>query len=312
MTKIEKIMYTLPPVAFAIRKSKIIILPGFHGLPLYDVIRFFLIQVNRVGLTERAAAISFNLISAIPAACIFIFTLVPYLSISKQFNAELLKLTNDIAPNQNTYAFVKNFLDDFFNKPRNGLLSFGFLLVLFYASNAMIGIIRTFDKSVVAQRRFFLHQRWRAIKLTAILILLIIATILVLIGQEQLAMLLKKLFHLKRKAIIPWWNVIRWLIILGLLFFGIAFIYRYAPSLKKKWNLISPGSLLATFLTLLTSIVFSYWLNNFGSYNKVYGSIGSVLVIMILIYFNSLILLIGFELNVSIMKLHSKKESTKE
>jgi membrane protein len=102
------------------------------------------------------------------------------------------------------------------------------------------------------------------------------------------------------------------LIILGLLFFGIAFIYRYAPSLKKKWNLISPGSLLATFLTLLTSIVFSYWLNNFGSYNKVYGSIGSVLVIMILIYFNSLILLIGFELNVSIMKLHSKKESTKE
>lgn len=308
MTKLEQFILNLPPIKFAVNKSKMIVLPGFQGIPIYDVIRFFFIQVNSVGLSERAAAISFNLISAIPAACIFIFTLVPYLPISKQFNIELLKLTKDLTPNQNTYSFVKDFLDDFFNKPRNGLLSFGFLLVIFYASNAMMGIIRTFDKSITQERTYFLHKRWRAIKLTAILILLIIASILILIGQEQLALLLKKIFHLKRKAIIPWWNVIRWMSIFGLLFLSIAFIYRFAPSLKKKWNLVSPGSLLATFLTLFTSIVFSYWVNNFGSYNKVYGSIGSVLIIMILIYFNSLILLIGFELNVSITKLQTNKK----
>ena len=85
-----------------------------------------------------------------------------------------------------------------------------------------------------------------------------------------------------------------------IVYFGIAFVYKYAPSLTKRWKLFSPGAILATVLTLLTTLVFSYWVNNFASYDKVYGSIGTVLIVMGLIYFNSLILLIGFELNVSI------------
>lgn len=312
MKKIERKLITLAPVTFAIRKSKNILIPGFKGIPLFDVSKFLISQVKKVGLTERAAAISFNLIMAIPAGCIFIFTLVPYLPISKQFNIELLKLTSDVTPNQTTYKFVKDFLDDFFNTPRTGLLSFGFLLVIFYASNAMMGVIRTFDKSITAHRINFLHKRWRAIRLTIILILLIIATILILIGQEQLAIVLKKLFQMKRKAKIPWWNGVRWFIILGLLFYAISFIYKFAPSLKKRWSLISPGSILATTLSLITTFIFSYWVNNFGSYNKVYGSVGTVMIIMLLVYINSLILLIGFELNVSIMYLKNLEEEAKE
>ena len=111
-------------MAFIIQKSKKIILPGFNGLPLYDVVKFFINQVNRVGLNDRAAAISFNLIMAIPAACIFIFTLVPYLPIAKEFNTELLRLTKDLTPNQNTYGFVKAFLDDFFNRSYALVVSF--------------------------------------------------------------------------------------------------------------------------------------------------------------------------------------------
>ena len=312
MKKIERKFITLAPVTFAIRKSKNAIIPGFKGIPLFDVTKFLLSQIKKVGLTERAAAISFNLIMAIPAGCIFIFTLVPYLPIGKQFNVELLKLTSDLTPNQTTYKFVQDFLNDFFTTPRNGLLSFGFLLVIFYASNAMMGVIRTFDKSVTAHRVYFLHKRWRAIRLTIILILLIIATILILIGQEQLAIILKKLFQMRRKAKIPWWNGIRWFIILGLLFYAIAFIYKFAPSLKKRWSLISPGSILATTLSLITTFIFSYWVNNFGSYNKVYGSVGTVMIIMLLVYINSLILLIGFELNVSIMYLKNLEEEAKE
>lgn len=303
MTKLERIIYTSKPIAFVIAKSKKILLPGFNGLFLYDVVRFFFKQINKIGLNDRAAAISFNLIMAIPAACIFIFTLVPYLPIAKEFNAELLRLTKDLTPNQNTYKFVKDFLDDFFSTSRSGLLSFGFLLVIFYASNAMMGIIRAFDQSVNVHKKYFFNKRWRAIRLTIILILLVIISILMLIGHEQLAIILKKLFHMKRKANIPWWNSVRWIIILALVFYGIAFIYKFAPSLKKRWSIVSPGSLLATSLTLLTTFVFSYWVNNFSTYNKVYGSIGTVLIIMLLIYINSLILLIGFELNVSIMQL---------
>ena len=114
MTKFERLIIAFPPIAFLIKKSKTIVVPGFQGLPLYDVVIFFFQQINKVGLNERAAAISFSFIMAIPATCIFIFTLVPYLPIAKQFNVELLKLTKELTPNQNTYLFVRDFLDDFF------------------------------------------------------------------------------------------------------------------------------------------------------------------------------------------------------
>ena len=181
-----------------------------------------------------------------------------------------------------------------------GIFSFGFLLLLFYASNAMTGIIRSFDKSIMLNRPFFLHQRMRAIRLTIILILLVFASLIVLIGQEQLASLLKSGFNIEQSTILPYWNSLRWVIIILLLFYGNAFIYKYAPHIKEKWPLISPGALLSTGLMLLTTFGFSYWVNNFSSYNKIYGSIGTVLVVMTIIYMNALILLIGFELNVSI------------
>jgi len=175
----------------------------------------------------------------------------------------------------------------------------------------MMAFIRTFDKSIQENKVFFLHQRWRAIKLTTILILLVISTTLVMLGQEQLSVLFRNIFQIKRKAFLPWVNGVRWTIIIGLFFYGIAFIYKYAPSVKERWNLISPGSILATFLTLNTTVLFSYWVNNFAAYNKIYGSIGTVLIIMLLIYINSLILLIGFELNVSITYLTKKAEIRK-
>jgi membrane protein len=146
----------------------------------------------------------------------------------------------------------------------------------------------------------------RAIRLTIILILLDFASLLVLIGQDQLTTLLREVFNIKRKTIIPYWNSVRWGVIILLLFFGNAFIYKYAPLIKEKWSLMSPGALLSTLLMLLTTLGFSYWVNHFSSYNKIYGSIGTVLVVMTLLYINALILLIGFELNVSIELL--KKE----
>jgi membrane protein len=175
----------------------------------------------------------------------------------------------------------------------------------------MMGIIRTFDKSIQERKQtFFLHKRMRAIRLTCILIFLIlISLLLLLIGRSQLIFVLKNVFDMtERKDRIPWWNGTRWFIIVGLLFYGIALIYKFAPSVKKRWKLLSPGSLLATILTLITTLLFSYWVNNFGSYNKIYGSIGTMLIIMIIMYINSLILLIGFELNVSIAYLIREAE----
>ncbi len=298
--KWERILLRTPVLAFIIRKSKHWVIPGFQQLPVYDVVMFFIRQVNKVGLNDRAAAISFNLIMALPATLLFLFSLIPYFPQAKKMELQVLALFKDIAPNSATYFFIKDILDGLLDK-HVGIFSFGFLLVMFYASNAMMGVIRTFDKSIEEKKAYFMHQRWRAIRLTFLLMILVVVSVsLLLLGKNELIYVLQNIFHIGRSDRIVWWNGTRWITIITLLYFGIAFIYKYAPSLKKRWKLISPGAILATALTLLTTLLFSYWVNNFAAYDKVYGSIGTVLILMLLIYLNSLILLIGFELNVSI------------
>jgi membrane protein len=108
-----------------------------------------------------------------------------------------------------------------------------------------------------------------------------------------------------------WLTLLRWIITIGLFFYGIAIIYKYGPSVKKRWHTVSPGSIIATVLTIITTSAFSFWVNHFGNYNQVYGSIGTLLILMLLIYMNSLILLIGFELNVSITYLKAEAEERK-
>lgn len=318
MIKLQRIIISWKPIAFVIRKSKTLLIPGFRGLPLYDVVVFFFKQINKVGLNERASAISFNLIMALPAALLFLFSLIPYFPASINVEKQILGLFKDISPGTETYEFLDKILADLLDK-QVGVFSFGFLLLIFYASNAMIGIIRTFDRSIQQQKAFIFHQRWRAIQLTAILILLVLGSSIALIGQEQLLKLLKNLFNIRSHSL-PFWNVLRWLVIIALVFYGIAFTYKYAPSVTKRWKLVTPGSLLATFLTLITTIIFSYWVSLFANsnYNRIYGSIGTVLILMLLTYINSLILLIGFELNVSITyltreaELRQQKEAAKE
>ena len=313
MTKLERILLHSRPVRFMADKSKHIILPGFQQVPLYDVLKFFITQVRRVGLNERAAAISFNFLMAIPAATIFLCTLIPYLPVSKQITRELLLLTRDITPNRNTYLLVRNFLEDFLNTPRSGLLSLGFVLAVFYASNAMMGIMRSFNKSfTVHTRRNVFQKRWLAIKLTTIVIMLLLASIVVLITQGALL-----------KVVLDWMNInsplvktlvknLRWVIIIFLFFYSIAFIYKYAPAIHKRWKLYSPGTILATTLIILATFLFSFWVNRFGNYNKIYGSIGTIMILMVLVYVNSLVLLIGFELNVSIHALRQIAEERKK
>jgi len=298
-------LFLNPLFLFFKRKTKAIYIPGFQHVNLYQVLSFVYKQLNTLGLYDRASAISFNLIMALPAGFLFLFSIIPYFPKAFKIKKQILSVFKDIAPNSSTYKFIMEIINDLLSQ-HVGIFSFGFLLLLFYASNAMTGIIRSFDKSIMQNKPFFLHQRMRAIRLTIILILLVFASLLVLIGQDQLTRLLREVFDIKRKTIVPYWNSVRWAVIILLLFFGNAFIYKYAPLIKERWPLNSPGALLSTLLMLITTLGFSYWVNNFSSYSKIYGSIGTVLVVMTLIYLNSLILLIGFELNVSIEVL--KKE----
>ncbi|MES2332946.1 MAG: YihY/virulence factor BrkB family protein [Bacteroidota bacterium] len=309
MTRLERIILRFPPIAFLLRKSEKWVLPGFHGFPLYDVGNYYLKQVEKIGLYERAAAISFNLVMALPAGVLFLFTLVPYFPESDSLRTEILRLFRNITPNKGVYSFISDILE-LQEKQHVGLFSVGFLLLVFYSSNAMMGVIRTFDKSIKEKTGHFLHRRFRAIRITFILMILVLFSSLVLfISGEQIGSLLKNIFHLKKKTFYFWWGWVRWGTIVCLVYYGIGLVYKFAPSVKKRWKLLSVGSVLATFLTLITTILFSYWVNNFGSYNKVYGSVGTIMILMALIYINSLILLIGFELNVTITYLTKEAEA---
>jgi membrane protein len=301
VTKLERHIYTSTPIVFVQNTSKQIVLPGFNGVPLYDAGKFFFEELKKSGLSGRAKSISFDFAMAIPAVMICIFTVIPYLPVSKQFTKELLRLTSSVTPNQASYNFVNSFLTDFLNTPRVGLLSFSFLLVIFYASNAMVSIIRTFDAAIYKQRRksSFIRKRLKAMRLTIVVLGLLIGTILLLIGQGMLFNYLMKWLKFKGADII-WFSLLRWSLVLILFFYSISFIYRYAPSVKKRWPIVTPGSVLATFLMISTTFFFSFWVNHFNNFNKIYGSIGTVMILMLSIYINSLILLIGFELNLSI------------
>jgi membrane protein len=304
MIKLERKIYNSPPFRFLEARSKKIILPGFRGKPLFDIVQFFFSQIKKVGLIDRARSIAFSFLTAIPAATIFICTVIPYLPVSHQIERQLLLLTQDITPNQNTYVLVSQFLKDFLEKPRVGLLSFGFVLALFYSSNAMIGIMRSFNKSLFHDtgRRNGLQTRWVAVKLTALVLFIIIGSVIILVTQADLLRDLLRTLHIRNNNHSLRWlfRTIRWIVILPLFYMTIACIYKYGPSVGERWSLWSPGTLLATSLTILTTMGFSYWVNRFGTYNKVYGSIGTIMILMLLVYFNSLVLLIGFELNVSI------------
>ncbi|MEN9858792.1 MAG: hypothetical protein RIT50_914 [Bacteroidota bacterium] len=302
--KLVDFLIQLPVANWLIHKSKTTTLPGFSGIPIYQVVSFFIRQVQTIGMTERASAIAFNFVMAIPPATIFLFTLIPYLPITQSLQQELYKLIKDIIPGERNNAVLINFLQDFINNPRNGLLSLGFILSLYFSSNAMMGIMRSFDKNYAGfKKRSNWQRRKAALRLTALLYVFVMASLVALIAREVVL----EWLGIENATLRALLSNLRWSVIF-LLFFGcISSIYRLAPSVHKKWKLINPGSIVATSLMLITSGALSWWVANFSNYNQLYGSISTVLIIMILIFINSLILLIGFELNVSIYSLKSAR-----
>jgi len=311
LTKLERILITKTPLAFLLNKTKTLILPGFEGVPLYDVLRFFYRQVKAEGLTERASAISYNFIMAIPPSLLFLFTLIPNLPfISKSsIRSELHGLIYDIVPNKIYNKEVIKLVDSFIYEDRIALLSFGLLTSLYFASNAMMGLIISFNKKnyLGFEKRMGILSRWTAIKLTVMIFGLFLLFFILLITQGALLEWL-----IKNEGLRDFISNIRWVMIILLIYYAIGFIFKYAPSVEKKWKLTSPGTITTTFLSLLSSIGFSIFVTNFGKYNVLYGSIGTIMMVMALIYINSLAILIGFELNVSINSLQIIAESRKE
>lgn len=312
MIKLQRIILEFPLIRFLISRSKKIVLPGFDGVPLYDVIAFFIEEVRKEGLNLRASAIAYNFIMAIPPTCLFLFSLIPHLPLIKKnsIKNQLTQMIRDIIPAKEHNSNLIKFVTGFFDESKIGLLSFGFILLVFFASNGMMGLMQSFNKDYIGfSKRSGFKNRWIAIKLTVMIMGLLLGCLILLIMQGAVMDWFSGLLGIKSAGFKDFLSFFRWIFLLGLIFYTFAFIYKYAPAVTKRWKLISPGSILGTAFSVIATIGFSVFVNNFGRYNALYGSIGTVIVLMILIYINSLILLIGYELNASI---HSIKALAEE
>lgn len=290
-------VYKLPPVRYVFRKAHGVVLPGLNGATLYEVSKFFVKEMRKVRLTERAAAVTYNFIMAMPPTFLFLLSLVPYLPL-KNVQQTILSTIKLIAPNQKIYVSISSIVRDFMGKQHSDVLSFGILLVLFFSSNGMMGLMRSFDKSeVLYKKRTGLQRRWVAIKLTVMLILVAILTLTVLVMQNKtLNKLLLKIYpHMVAVKILSF------SILVLVVFFTYCVIYRYGPSLHHKLKFVTAGSVFATVASLAATSVFFFLVNNFLNYNKVYGSIGTLIAFMVLVWLNTVIIILGYELNISIL-----------
>jgi membrane protein len=285
---------------------KKLILTNLGGYSFRQVLKAFVRQLKKTSLTERAAGISFNIVMAIPPTLVFIFTLIPYLPISKQFINQMFALIRDVVPGEKNHAAIITFLRDFLNKPQNGLLSFGLLLAIVFSSNAMMGVLRSFDKNYPGfSKRKLLNKRKVALQLTLICFFLVFLCILLLVAQSAVL----KWLGVRGAGIRSVFENVRWLLIILLTFYIVSHIYRHGPAVARKWPLITPGSVFATTLMIIATALVTYYVNHFSNYNKLYGSIGAIFILMSLIYANSLALLMGFELNVTLTQLQHRKAS---
>lgn len=284
-------------------------LPGFFRVPLYDVIVFVVNEMQRFDLMIRANAIAFSFFIALFPSLISLFTLLPYLrkyilqflpDDGHSFEEVMQREIQQIVPGD-VGSQISLFVEDLASNPRVGLFSFGFFLAIFFASNGMLALMQGFEKSYDKTfiKRNPLVKRGIASLLTFLLGFILLASVALIILGNLFIHAIANWSGLNHAAEMNV-SLLRWLTVIAVYYSGIAIIYRYGAAVRRKFRWFSPGATLATILCLLTSYGFSFYVDNFGNYNKLYGSFGTVIVTMLWLQLNALGLLIGFELNAGI------------
>jgi membrane protein len=282
-------------------------LPGLKRIPVYNLLVFILREIKSDALTTRANSMAFSFFLAIFPSIIVLFTLLAYTPLYENFDEVLYEAIHGIMPGgagELVFTTIKNIT----TIPRSGLLSFGFALAIWFASNGMLSMMRGLEKDYPStfKRRKGFEKRLIAIQLTFLVAFVLMASVfLVILGNQLLNLLFTfvKVDVLTRVAAFSF----RWIVVLLLFYATFSTIYRYGSSTVRRIPFFNAGAMLATLLSILVSWGFSFYVDNFGNYNKVYGTIGALIVLLIWIQLNCLILLIGFELNAGIAVLRHER-----
>jgi len=272
----------------------------------YEFIQKMIHKISGNELSERAAAVSFNLILAVFPAVIFLFTLIPFIPINN-LEAELMLLLQKAIP-AGTYDTVDTTIRDIIGRQRSGVLSFGFLATIYASTNGMVALMNAFHSSnKIPDKRGFFKIRLIALGLTFTFgIAIILAIIGLLVGGIVTDYLLN--FGVFNNVVFAYLlSIARYLLVFAVFVGVVSVIYKYGTDVNMKWAFVTPGSITASILIILTTLIFSYYLSNFGSYNKVYGSIGTLIALMVWLNLIALLVVLGFEMNVSLYNLEGEQ-----
>jgi membrane protein len=256
-------------------------------------------------MSERAASVAYNLILAIFPSIIFLFTLIPYIpAIDEQ---AIMDFFARVLPG-GTFDAVGSTIKDIISRPRGGVLSFGFILALYSATSGMVALMNAFNSSHrIGEERTFFMKRLVAVGLTVSLAIALFLAITVLVVGGVVIDYLARFGIFGNVVVYYLLKIVRYLLVFGVFVGVVSVIYRYGPDVNMKWTFVTPGSVAASVLIVVITLAFSYYVSNFGSYNKVYGSIGTLIALMIWTNLVAQMLVMGFEINVSLYDLEGEK-----
>ncbi|HRH56542.1 MAG: YihY/virulence factor BrkB family protein [Chitinophagales bacterium] len=280
-------------------RMKKMTLPGFEGIAVYDVVQRFKQEVKDDDLSIRASSISFYFILALFPSIIFFFSLIPYVPI-EHFDDKIMNGLKSILPN-GIFIILETTIRDIVSIQNGGIVSINFFLAMFVASNGVNSMMKAFDKvNQTFKERNWWQKRLAAIRILFLVSLQIIIAVLLIIKGKEFLLLMLKLMHTESKITLFILRVVKTFLILFSFFNIIALIYYFGPSVKKKYRYFSAGATFATLFSILMTIFFRFYAAYLNNFNRLFGSLGIMIVIMMLIYLNALVLLFGFELNNSI------------
>ncbi|MGJ8745844.1 YihY/virulence factor BrkB family protein [Polaribacter sp.] len=304
--EIENKLEKIPVVNLLVKFGKKIKIPGLEGMSLYDVIELYIIGIVKGALTTRAGGIAFSFFMAVFPFMLFILTLIPYIPI-EGFQEGLFSFIKEILPPQ-TFEAVNVVLGDIINNQYGGLLSFGFLLSIFLMTNGVNAIFGGFEYSYhITDVRNVFRSYFISLGVSLLMSLFLIVTITSLIlYQVALSKIDEQgwfntsdlnLFYIGKNAVF-----------LAMIFTIVSLLFRYGTKQGKETRFFSAGALLTTVVSLFTFYLFGIYVVKFAQYNQLYGSIGTLLILMLFVWLNAIILLLGFELNAAIYALRFRNK----
>ena len=285
-------------------------IPGFEGMNLYDLLDMYISGIVKGALTSRAGSIAFSFFIALFPFALVLLTLIPFVPI-EGFLDDFMSIVFRMLPSKEASDAVSHVLNDIANNKYGELLSFGFILAIFLMTNGVNAVLSGFEYTYhQIQTRTVVRQYTVSLGISLVLAFLLLITVGIIVLIEFFITSLNEQGMVRDTNF--WLSSIQFIVLIGMMFVGISLLYYFGTKEGRKSSFFSAGTILTIVLFLLNFKIFQIYVEKFSQYNQLYGSIGTVLIIMLFIWLNSIILLLGFELNASLLKLHEQNIEAKQ